>query len=239
LFYKNSRTALDVHFIGPFRETGNTSPEKLVSQLMEPHRTLVSREQLNFGLDRYAQTAINFTKRSLAAGYRINDLSYIGAPGPLTNEQLKKGEQFVKAVHPAEDEERIVFSVTFALNAFLSSALEIDDFSSLVDPVINRPSIWSVISKFGVNRFLKYSPGDVKLYDAGYLGINLPAYELPLKMFLNNTLALQAAIIMTSSRVPLQTCGGIVSVYAEHPLNHENKLVIQLAAARHIAANKQ
>jgi hypothetical protein len=108
---------------------------------MTPHRTLVSREHLNFGLDRYAQTAINFTKRSLAAGFKINDLSFIGAPGPLNNNQLQKGEQFVNVIHPAEDEERIVFSVTFALNAFLSSALEIDDFSDLVDYALNRPSI--------------------------------------------------------------------------------------------------
>jgi hypothetical protein len=49
---------------------------------------------------------------------------------------------------------------------------------------------------------------------------------------LNGKVALLAKIIMTSAHPPLQNCAGIVAIYAENPVKHDNKLVIQLIAAR-------
>ena len=232
LRYKNTRTVLDVRLIGPFAETNTVDSAKLTALLSRSHRTILSREQLSFGLDRYARTAMEFTARSNAVGVKVNDLFYIGAPSRLTSDQLAQGKRFAKIIHPTEEEERIVFSVTFALNAFLSAALEIDDFNRLINLVLNRPSIWSIVSELGVDRFLNYDPGNVRPIDASHLGLHLPAYELPLRLDLNGSPALRATIIMTAARPPLQTCAGIVEIYAENPMNRGDRLLIQLIAAR-------
>ena len=150
----------------------------------------------------------------------------------LSNDQLKQGQRYFKLIHPTEEEERIRFSVTLALNAFLSTAFDIDEFKNIIYKVLDRPSIWSVITQFGVNRGLWYDPQNVHPVDIKYLGINLPAYEQPLQLDLNGKAALLAKIIMTAAQPPLQNCAGIVEIYAEHPVKHENKLVIQLIAAR-------
>ena len=233
LHYKNTRTALDVRFIGPFTEHSSVATDKLTAQLTASHRTILSREQLSFGLDRYAQTAINFTERSMASGVKVNDLFYVGGPSRFTSDQLEQGKKFAAIVHPTEEEERIVFSVTFALNAFLSAALKIDDFNSLINHVLDRPSIWSIITKLGVNRFLNYNPGNVRPFDAEHMGISIPAYELPLRLVLNGSDALLAEIVMTAAQPPLQTCAGIIEISAENPVDHEERLLIQLVASRH------
>jgi hypothetical protein len=232
LEFKNTRTALNVYFIGPFSETKDESDEHLTEQLNKPYRTFVSKEQLNLGLDNYGRTAIALTERSMKVNAAGDDLFYIGAPVPLSKEQLEKGQKYFDLIHPTESEERIRFSVTLALDAFLSAALKIKDFSNLLNKVLNRPTIWSVISNFGVDRGLMYNPADVKPFDINNIGINLPAYEQPIRIDLNGKPALNARIIMTEARPPWQACAGIVKIYAENPVDHDVKLVMQVIAAR-------
>ena len=77
-----------------------------------------------------------------------------------------------------------------------------------------------------------YDPRDVHPINTNYLGINLPTYEMPIQLNLNDKVSLKAKIIMVAPHPPLQVCAGIVEIDAEHPVNHENKLLIQLIAAR-------
>ena len=60
----------------------------------------------------------------------------------------------------------------------------------------------------------------------------MQAYEQPLQLDLNGKAALLAKIIMTAAQPPLQNCAGIVEIYAEHPVEHENKFINRLIAAR-------
>jgi hypothetical protein len=175
LHFKNTRTALDVYLIGPFTLDGSTEQDMLNYKLKTPYKTLVSREHLSLGLDRYALTAIELTKRSVSVGAKKEDLFYIGAPSPLSKNQLKQGQRYFKLIHPTEEEESIRFNVTLALNAFLSAAFDVDEFRDIIYKVLERPSIWSVISGFGVSRGLWYDPQNVHPVDTKYLGINLPA----------------------------------------------------------------
>lgn len=128
-----------------------------------------------------------------------------------------------------------MFSVSFALNAFLSAALDIDEFSDVVDHVLNKPSVWGVISHLGVHRFLNYDVSSVSPVDASYLGISTQAYRMPLRLLLNNEVAMRAVITMTVATPPLQACAGIVEVYAEHPLDPGKRLLIQVIAGQHDA----
>jgi hypothetical protein len=232
MHFKNTRTALNVYFVGPFSVEGSVSAEKLRSQLHTPHRTLVSREQLNVGLDRYGRTALGMAERARNAGVNISDLYHIGTTSPLTEDQLNQGKKFIDLIHPTEEEERTVFSVSFALYAFLSSALKIPDFKEVVECVLEKPSLWSIVTKLGLHAFLKYDVSTVRTFDAGFLGVPKPAYAMPVQLFFNDELAVHATMVMTAARPPLQTCAGIVEVYAEHPTDPSKRLLIQLVAAR-------
>jgi hypothetical protein len=238
MHFTNTRSALNVQFVGPFTLNGSAVNEELNAQLRIPHRTLVNQEQLNFSLDRYGRTAMDLTQRCTLAEVNMSALYHVASPHPLSGDQLEKGKRFLNTVQPTEDEERTVFSVSAALNAFLSAALDINEFSDVADCVLNKPSFGGIISGFGVHRFLSYDVGTVRSMDAGYVRITMPAYRMPLRLLLNHETALQAVITMTAARPPLQTCAGNIEVYAEHPLDPGKRLLIQSIVTKqcHIAS---
>ena len=175
---------------------------------------------------------MDLSQRGAMAGVNMSSLYHLASPYRLSKDQLEKGKRFVKTVRPTEDEERTVFSVSAALNAFLSAALDLDRFSDVLDCVLDKPSFWEILSGFGVHRFVNYDVSTVRSMDASYLSITMPAYRMPIRLVLNGNTALQAVITMTEARPPLQACAGIIEVYAEHPTSPGKRLLIQLIAAR-------
>ncbi len=187
---------------------------------------------MNVGMDRRARTAFAFQERCSLAGANPNSLYHIGSQSPTCTDQLEKGKKFASIVHSTDEEERVVFSVAFALNVLMRVALDIDDFSNVVDQIAERPSVWSVISRMGVHQSLRYSAGDVRARDPSRMGLTLPAYEQPVRLELNGRPALRATILLKEPVPPLQLCAGIVEVYAEHPADPGKRLLIQLVASR-------
>lgn len=87
----NTRTALNVQFVGPFSENGGPVIEKLNRQIRTLHRTLVSTEQLNFGLHRYGRTAMGLSERCTAAGVKMRELYHIGDSHPYPKTSWRRG----------------------------------------------------------------------------------------------------------------------------------------------------
>ena len=229
--YKNTRTALNVNIIGPFEVTKSESENIFKDQLDNPHRVFVSKEYLNCKLDRYAETAMAITRRCEAAGVKGGYLFHIGSSKPISKKNLEKGKSYIRYTNATYEEEQRVFNVSFALKSFYAAAMEIKEFREIVYKVMDKPSGWSAITHFGLRPFLRYASADVQPFDAKGLGIDFPAYELPLQLFLNDKLAFKSSIIMTESRPPLQACAGIVVTYIEHPVEKGKSLLIQLISA--------
>jgi hypothetical protein len=228
--FTNTRAALNFNLIGPFTATESKSDEKYIKQLSNPYRVLLSQEKLNCDMDLYAQTAMVLTKRCEEAGVNLKDLFYRGRTKPIPENDLEKGKPYARIVHPTNDEERIIFSVYFALNSFYSAAMAIDEFKDITYQVIDLP-IWSIITKFRLSNNINYSSDDVHTFNASSLGIVGNAYEQPLKLLLNGKMALKASIVMTKPHPPLKACAGIVVLYAEHPVDKDKSLLIQLISA--------
>lgn len=228
--FKNTRTALIFILIGPFTGKKSESEKKYINQLRNPFRIFVSREKLNCGLDKYVKTAMALTKRCDAAGVRLSNLFHIGSSSPISESDLEKGQPYSE--YATDEEERLIFNVGFAFDTFYSAAMAVDELKQIVDKVIEKPSISSIISNgVRIRRFISFNPEEVHFFNANSLGIENQAYEQPLKLFLNHKIALKASIIMVGPRPPLQVCAGIVALYAEHPVEKGNRLLIQLFSA--------
>lgn len=229
--FKNTRAALNFNLIGPFTATGFKSDKKYIKQLSNPYRVLISQEKLDCDLDLYSETALAFTKRCEAAGVNPKDLFYRGRTKPIPESDLEKGKSYTKIVNSTYEEEQIGFNVYFALKSFYDAAMDIDEFKDILYEVIDKPSVWSIISKAGLRTYINYNPSDVHPFNADNLGMKFPAYDQPLTLLFNGKLALNAAIIMTKSHAPLKACAGIIGLYAEHPVEKEKRLLIQLISA--------
>lgn len=232
LKFRGMRAALAVSYVGPFTE-GTRPPADMASRaLAAPLRVLVNGDSLSVGLDRYAETALRLSERARLAHMTDADFFYIGGGSPLPPRLLEKGRRFKTLIRPTAGEERIVFSVSFALNEFLRAALKVPAFRRTVDEVMDKPSLWSVLTAFGAHQFLDYDPRNVRKIAAAAYPFPLPTYELPVKLSYNAKLAVRAALVMSGARPPLEACGGLVLVYAEHPRDPDRQLLIRVLACR-------
>ena len=103
--------------------------------------------------------------------------------------------------------------------------------------VVEKPSVWSVITHLGVDVAV-----DVPLEQAipAPAPAGLPAGErtfaVPLRIEVNGAPALYVDLLATDARRPYALCGGLVAAVARHPSRPERTFRLQLLAARNGAA---
>lgn len=232
LHYATSWTALQVRLVGPFAPDAAPPPAKLAAALAAPARVVVSRDHLQMGIAAYCEAGLRVAERLRAAGRK--DLYHLGRSRPFSAEQLEKGRWFAALISP--EEEQVTFGVYFALQAFLEAARSIREFDDILLQTAARPSAWSVAARLGiVGSRLNYDCRDIRVVAAPRAEGPRPSYELPVRLFLNDQLALKATLTVAAPRGPLQTCAGIVGLAAEHPANAGTRLVIRVVAARSAA----
>jgi len=227
LRFANSPTALRVEFIGPFSAGLKEPPASRQA------RTLVSREYLELGIAHYCQSALQIMPRLQAAG--LAEPAYYGGPSVLSAEAVAQGKKVAAAFGLTPAEERLAFSVFFALRTFFSAAMEIPACQDVLEQVIQKPSAWSVLSSLGVSTNFKYGWQEVRSAPDGPVALAQPVYLLPLRVSLNNTLAVKATLAVTVPHPPLQACAGIVALCAEHPTVPDRRLFLRVLSARRAA----
>lgn len=90
-----------------------------------------------------------------AAG--ITDSFYSGATSVPSAETVARGRQTAAAFALTPDEERLNFSVYFALRTFFEAARAIPGNQHVLEQVIRKPSVWSVVKHFGVDITFSYA----------------------------------------------------------------------------------
>jgi len=229
LHYARTPTALRVEFIGPF-SAGSTEPPATSRQA----RTLVSREYLETGIAAYCRSALQIRPRLQAAG--IAEPMYYGGSAAPAPEAVASGKKAAAAFGLTAGEERLAFSVYFALRTFFSAAMEIPACQEVLEQVIQKPSVWSVVSQLGVGTNFKYGWQEVRPVPDAQVALAEPAYLLPLRVSLNNTLAVKATLAVTTPHPPLQVAAGILALCAEHPTETDRRLFLRVLSARRVAA---
>jgi hypothetical protein len=100
--------------------------------------------------------------------------------------------------------------------------------------VVEKPSLWSVVTSLGVKATLSMPFEDSA--EAASLPPSLPpqprAAVIPLRIDVNGSPALFADVLATDPRRPLSLCGGMVAASAHHPTDSSVHFDVVLLAAR-------
>jgi hypothetical protein len=191
---------------------------------------VVSAESLHLGLVRYCESAFAIAARLKAAG--IDNPSYTGSSNRPKPDVIEAGRKAVAAFGLTAEEERLAFSVYFALRSFYQACSEIPTCRNVLEQVIQKPSLWSVATNIGVNMNFEYGWHKVEPYPADQLPLSTPAYLLPLRMSVNGKPALEALLLATSTQPPLRTCAGIFALAAAHPTDENKRVYLRVLSAR-------
>jgi hypothetical protein len=225
LHYANTPAALRVELTGPF-SAGSARQPGAPAQA----RSLVSREYLDLGIAQFCRSALQIVPRLNAAA--ITDFVYSGGTSTPSAEAVARGKKTAAAFGLTSGEERLFFSVYFALQTFFSAAMAIPGNQHVLEQVIQKPSVWSVVRHFGVHTALSFNWQDVQVEPEGKAAVPRPVYLLPVRLSLNNVLAVRASLAVTEPRPPLQAGAGILAICAEHPTATDRRLFIRVLSAR-------
>lgn len=226
LCYTHTPATLEVEFVGPFTAEPAAAPPLSVQH----GRTVVSAESLQLGMVRYCETSLGVAERLKKAG--IDRPVFFGGDRPPTPEALAAGRKAAAAFGLTADEERLAFSVYFALRAFYQAATEIPACRAVIEQVIQKPSLWSVAGNLGVNTNFEYGWQKVQLLPAGQFAVAAPVYLLPVRLSLNDRPALQAGLAVTTTQPPLRNCAGIVAMALQHPTDFNRRAFLRVLGAR-------
>jgi hypothetical protein len=226
LRYAHTPAAVAIEFIGPFEE--GTPPDATIPT--HRGRTVVSAESLQLGLARYCESGLAIAARLKTAG--IANPSYNGFGNRPDAKTIEAGRQAAAAFQLAPEEERLAFSVFFALRAFYTAASEIPACREVLAQVVQKPSVWSIARNFGINTNFEYGWHQVSRMPDDAWPVSSPVYALPVKLALSGTPALKLSLAVTDTRPPLRHCAGIVGIVAEHPTDPTRRVLIHLLSAR-------
>lgn len=224
--YTHPPATLEVEFIGPFRSVAAAR-----APVRERHgRAVVSAESLQLGMVRYSESSVDIAARLKTAG--IEQPMFFGGGRPPTAEVLAAGQKAAAAFGLTVNEERLAFSVYFALRAFYAAATEIPACREVIEQVIEKPSLWSVAGNLGVHTNFEYGWQKVQVLPRGTFALDAPVYLLPVRLSLNNRPALQADLAVTTTRPPLRNCAGIVALALQHPTDRNRRAFLRVLGAQ-------
>lgn len=226
LVYTHTPVALAVEFIGPFTNESNGAAKVATRR----GRAVVSAESLELGLVRYCESSLPIADRLKAAG--IAEPVYYGTGDKPKPDTIEAGQKAAAAFGLTPDEERLAFSVYFALRSFYQAASGITACREVLEEVIAKPSLWSVATNLGLNTSFNYGWHHVQSIPRDAVPLPSAAYLLPVTVGINTRFALKAAIIVTDTAPPLRTSAGIVAILAEHPEDPSRRVYLRLMSAQ-------
>jgi hypothetical protein len=98
--------------------------------------------------------------------------------------------------------------------------------------VISKPSLFSIIGHFGVH-VRQHEHFDKARAGAPFAaGGELPTWEVPVEVTINDAPALRSIVVATEPRSPWNLCAGIVALTAVHPHDPQVTFSMRLLAAR-------
>jgi hypothetical protein len=108
-----------------------------------------------------------------------------------------------------------------------------DQLEGLLWKIVQKPSVWSVVSNFGVTVNLSIDMDQARPVASelpGQLG-DLPALRFPMSLLVNDHTAIECEATVVPPLPPLHFCGGIIRLAGHHPRDPGRRFRLQLVGA--------
>jgi hypothetical protein len=235
LEFLSSPAYVNLRTLGPFSEPGaKRKPPKSLDQV---ERVTLNEGFLKLGLDKASAVILRLNEASPAQKEGL--FSFAGKP--FSETEIKAGRERAQTLQLTDDELRSLAGAGPALMSYFSIVQRTAGLEDILFKLLDLPSLWSILRRGGVSANFRMESKQIAPADPADWG--LPAserlYHLPLVLELNNQLALNITLAVTSPQSPLLACGGIVGLLAERPDEKERFLTLRIVSARRSGTNPE
>lgn len=222
---------VEVETLGPVRSEDTTQDVGGVRG--SSARAIVNAEFLGLGFDR-ACVAVGKLKSARDAGRVSQEEHFSCSAEPYDAESIRAGADVVRRAGLTAEDERAFAATVPALMAYVDLVNRTRGLREILFAIAERPSIWSIVRRFGIEWSLSFKSSGVAEVDPVSVGLpeGLRTHQLPFVLLLNEHPALECVLLVVHPRPPLLTSAGIVGLTARRPGDDTRRLVIRLLAAR-------
>lgn len=203
----------------PIKVNGTTEPFR--SPLCRVHVTVADGEGTLLG-STHPVVPRSFLQRGFAPVCRHVQRVLDRWPG------IGQSKRFYELVEPKDLAEAVVSSI-----ALLQVVQGDPVLSPLLWQIVQKPSVLSVLKNLGADVVIQpmfhATQQTGSLREFGYEGA---VWTVPMRLLVNDELALLTDLVVGAADAPLHTCGGIVGVHARHPRDATREFSMLLLAAR-------
>lgn len=224
--YASAPALVQLRTLGPFAAGASAQDRLKVDD--ESVTFSLDKDHLGLGLDQAAAAIARIE------AHRTTGAAYWFGSAPPGAKEVAETRKFDATLTLTLGEERALGGAIPALFSYAEVVQHIEVLEDIMEKVIQKPSLWSVLGHLGVTVNLKTDSKHIRAANLHSLGwaLDTPAYYFPMLLDLNQQLALRATFVVTSPRPPLLSCGGIIGLLAEHPADPETYLTLRVISAR-------
>lgn len=230
--FESALAEVVVHTFGPL-SLGQGSVPPGVDQAVKA-RAVVNREFLALGFDRACDTM--FRLKAARRSGRVGKDELFGFSGERYDRAaVAEGRDIAARAGLSYEDERAFAATGPALTTYVQLVAQTEGLNRILQAVVERPSVWSVIRRFGrVNWNIRYFSEGVEPLPGEWMGLpaDVRLRQLPFVLFLNAQPAMECLLVIAAPDPPLLSCAGIVGLLARRPGSEERLLAIRLLAAR-------
>ena len=229
--FPQTYAAFHIRSLGPYVDTasiwGSPVPKDKSAALS------VNEGFLGLGMDKGSAAIYRLHLARLKM--QITNFNLTVSEKPFTAERINRDRKFAARLQITPEEERALAGWYPAINSYFDSVGQTPNLDTIMLKVIHLPSLWSIAKHAGIQsnfkiEFDKIAP--VAMPASWDLPGHAPVYGVPLSLTLNGEPALNATLFVTDPHPPLLTCGGIIGILAEDPVDKENYMTLRIISAQ-------
>lgn len=219
-------TPVSLRTVGPFLEGTHSGRVKDTKASLT-----LDKGYLGLGLDRAAAAVARLDSSKNRKG------SFRSGTTRFSDADIKASKEFAAEWKLTPAEERALGGTYPALLSYFDIVQNNDSLQGILASVIDRPSLFSLAANFGISSIeFNWQGARPSALPASAWGMSddIPIYEIPMALMLNNHPSLNITMIVTAPRPPLLTSAGIIGVLGEKPGKSEPFLTIRIVSG-HLA----
>jgi len=147
----------------------------------------------------------------------------------LYEEPLRVGWWATADTYASVADDMLAFELMRTLQGLADTDPNLQD---LLFRVVDKPSVWSVVTRLGVNVSVGWDASKSSRFAPALAEASGPVRCAPIKLFVNGDIASWVDLLVGKPRAATMVCGGLVGAIARHPTEPGRMAVVRLLATR-------